>query len=122
MKKIFCFAIIAMAVISACSPKGGKATATTTATPSKATVDPMEAQLAAAKTKYPDATIDQLKKGTIVYYGEACTRCHSAKEITNFSADELPGIIDHMAKKAKISAEEKDAVLKYVIGVRLASK
>ena len=118
MKKIIYSAIaLAIVLISACSPKGGKTTAATTPA-----VDPMEAQLIAAKTKYPDATTDQLKKGTIIYYGEPCTRCHSAKTITNFSADELPGIIDHMAKKAKISDEEKDAVLKYVMGVRLAAK
>ena len=118
MKQIFfSTCIVACALLIACSPKGGKTTAVTAPA-----VDPMEAQLAAAKTKYPDATSDQLKKGTVVYYGEACTRCHSAKEITNFSAEELPGIIDHMAKKAKISAEDKDAVLKYVMGVRLASK
>jgi cytochrome c2 len=117
MKQFFFVSIVVCALLIACSPKGGKTTAATIPA-----VNPMEAQLAAAKTKYPDATTDQLKKGTLVYYGEACTRCHNAKEITNFSAEELPGIIDNMARKAKISAEEKDAVLKYVMGVRLASK
>ncbi len=117
MKKLFFSTCVVAILLIACSPKGGKTTAASTPA-----VDPMEAQLAAAKTKYPDATSDQLKKGTLVYYGEACTRCHSAKTITHFSAEELPGIIDNMARKAKISAEDKDAVLKYVMGVRLASK
>jgi hypothetical protein len=116
-KFFFSACALICALLIACSPKGGKTTAVTTPA-----VDPMEAQLAAAKTKYPDATTDQLKKGTLIYYGEACTRCHGAKEITNFSAEELPGIIDNMAHKAKISAEDKDAVLKYVMGVRLAAK
>jgi hypothetical protein len=122
MKKIF-FSITAIAcvLLVACSPKAGKTTATTV-TPSKQVVDPMETQLTAAKTKYPDATTDQLQKGSTLYFGEPCTRCHSAKTITDFSAEELPGIIEHMAKKARISAEEKDALLKYVMGVRLAAK
>ena len=123
MKQLFFSAcVVVCGLLIACSPKGGKTTAATT-TPSKTTVDPLEEeQLAAAKTKYPDATKEQFTKGTLIYYGEPCTRCHGAKTITNFSAEELPGIIEHMAKKAKISAEDKDAVLKYVMGVRLQAK
>ena len=105
-------------VISACSPKTTTAVATTT--PVVSSTDVSSAQVDAAKTKFPDATMDVLKKGHDLYYG-TCTNCHGAKKITNFSEEELPGIIDHMAKKAKISAEEKDAVLKYVMGVKLAS-
>lgn len=119
MKKVFFIgALVAVVIISACSPKGNKATTTTTSN----NADAAAAQLAAAKTKYPDATSEQMQKGTAVYFGDACTRCHGAKTITRFSAEELPGIIDDMARKAKISAEEKDAVLKYVMGVRLAAK
>jgi cytochrome c5 len=105
-------------VISACSPK--VTAAVTTTTPVVSSTDVSSAQVDAAKTKYPDATIDALKKGQDIYYG-TCTNCHGAKKITNFSEEELPEIIDNMARKAKISAEEKDAVLKYVIGVKLAS-
>ena len=111
------FIYITGLVISACSPK---ATSSTSVNPASST-DVSSAQVDAAKTKYPDATLDVLKKGHDVYYGDACTRCHGAKKITNFSGEELPGIIENMARKAKISAEEKDAVLKYVIGVKLAS-
>jgi len=120
MKKIVCFAIVfAVVIISACSPKTAPAVASTAPAPK---VDVSTAQVDAAKTKYPDATLDALQKGHDIYFGTPCTGCHGAKTITNFSADELPGIIDHMARKAKISDEEKSAVLKYVMGVRLAAK
>ncbi|MEO8762252.1 MAG: hypothetical protein ABI388_11960 [Bacteroidia bacterium] len=122
MKKIICLAVAsAIVIISACSPKANKAVAATTpATPPSSSVT--VAQVDAAKTKYPDATLDALKQGYDVYHGAACTSCHGAKKISNFSAEELPGIIDEMAHKAKISPAEKDAVLKYVMGVRLAIK
>ncbi len=120
MKKIIFFAsILTIVIVAACSPKTAPAVASTPITPA---ADINALQLEAAKTKYPDATAEVLKKGHDIYFGEACTSCHGAKKITNFSADELPDIIDGMAHKAKISAEEKDAVLKYVMGVRLAAK
>jgi len=120
MKKIVCFAwVITVVLISACSPKMAPALASTPTAPAP---DVNALQLEAAKTKYPDVTADALKKGHDIYFGAPCTGCHDAKKITDFSADELPGIIESMSRKAKISAEEKDAVLKYVMGVRLAAK
>ncbi len=125
MKKIICLASACIiALIYSCSPKTNKAVANTTveAKPLASTNEVTDVQLDAAKTKYPNATLDVLKQGRAIYYGDACTKCHSAKRIANFSAEELPGIIDEMARKARISPEEKDAVLKYVMGVRLAFK
>ena len=115
-KTIFFAALYIGVVISSCSPK----TTTAVTTNPVSSTDISIAQVEAAKIKFPDATIETLKQGRSLYYG-VCTNCHGAKKITNFSADELPGIIDHMARKAKISDEEKDAVLKYVMGVKLAS-
>ena len=117
MKKIFFLSTLYIGiVISSCSPK----TTTSASVNPASSTNVSNAQVEAAKIKFPDATIETLRKGRNLYYG-TCTNCHGAKKITNFSEEELPGIIDHMAKKAKISAEEKDAVLKYVMGVKLAS-
>jgi nitrate/TMAO reductase-like tetraheme cytochrome c subunit len=113
MKKIIVSSFIALSLLAACKSK--KQTATTSGS-----ID--SAQLTAAKTKYPNATEAEMKKGNEVYFGASCTRCHSAKTITEITADEWPSIIERMAKKAKISDEEKDAVLKYVTGVKLAAK
>lgn len=131
MKRIICFSMVsAVVIIAACSPKTHTAAVATTSTGTSAPIGPAPApttdisaaQVDAAKTKYPDATMDALKRGHDIYFGATCTRCHGAKKITNFSADELPDIIENMARKARISPEEKDAVLKYVIGVNLAAK
>jgi hypothetical protein len=112
MKKIVCF-VFAVALITACkSKKSG-----TASTPS----GPTEAQLTAAKTKYPNATMETLKQGHDLYYG-TCTKCHGAKDITSRSEERWPGILDNMAKKAGITDTEKEAVLNYVMGVKLAAK
>jgi hypothetical protein len=116
-KSIFLIMLYIGMVVSACSPKT-TAAVVTNPTPLP---DVSNAQVEAAKTKYPDATLDALQKGHDVYYGASCTGCHGVKRITNFSQEELPGIIKRMARKAGITDEEKDAVLKYVMGVKLAS-
>ena|ERR1700751_1432854 len=116
MKNIFFVALYISVIALSCSPK----TTSATVANSVSSTDVSNEQVNAAKTKFPDATMDALKKGHDIYYG-TCTNCHRAKKISDFSEEELPGIINNMASKAKISAEEKDAVLKYVIGVKLAS-
>jgi len=83
--------------------------------------EPTEAQLTAGKTKFPDMTMDVLKRGRSIYYG-ACTNCHGAKNINNYTEQEFSGILDKMTPKANLTAEEKDAVWKYAIAVKLASK
>lgn len=113
MKKIVLFSFIILSIAIGCRSK--KKTSSSTADNSEA------AQLAAAKVKFPDATEGDMKKGHELYFG-TCTKCHSAKTITSISEEEWPSIIDRMAKKAKITPEEKDAVLKYVTGVKVAGK
>ena len=82
-------------------------------------VVPGDAQLNAIKSKYPGVTMDKLKEGYGIFTGP-CTKCHKPKNLYKRSEEELPGIIDRMAKKAKINDEQKDAVLKYVLSVKSA--
>ncbi|MGZ3862605.1 MAG: hypothetical protein ACXVPN_02170 [Bacteroidia bacterium] len=116
MKKIFLLGLAATLVFTACKSKSK----TSSAAAAKSS-DSFEANLAAAKTKFPDVTMETIKSGHSVYYG-ACTRCHNPKEITRFSEKEWVGIMDEMAKKAELKPEEKDAVWKYVMSVKLAAK
>lgn len=44
-----------------------------------------------------------------------CLRCHKQKDATKYTEEQLNKIIPNMAKKAKITDEEKDIVLKYYI-------
>ena len=112
MKKII-FLVFAAAIITACKSKKSA----TANTPS----GPTETQLTAVKAKYPNATMETLKQGHTLYYG-TCTNCHGAKDITSRDEEKWPGIIDRMAKKASITDAEKEAVLNYVMAVKLAAK
>lgn len=124
MKKLILI-LTASTFMFACTPKASKNTAATT--PAGPTVsaemstEPNEAQVTTAKAKFPDVTLDVLKKGHSIYYG-ACTHCHGAKNIVKRDEKEWVGILDDMAPKAHLTSEEKDAVWKYIMSVKLAAK
>lgn len=102
----------------ACTPKAAKSTAGAPV-PGPAN-EPGEAQLAAAKTRFPGVTLSELKKGHELYYGP-CTNCHGAKGIVNRDEKEWVNILDRMAPKAHLKPDEKEAVWKYVMAVKLSA-
>ncbi len=124
MKKFILLSFASVFMI-ACTPKASKNTAGAApvsgpvAAPG-ATTEPTEENVTAAKTKFPDVTLDVLKKGHAIYYG-ACTRCHGAKNIARRDEKEWVGIMDDMAPKANLTPIEKDAVWKYIMSVKLAA-
>jgi hypothetical protein len=125
-KKIILFSL-ACAIILSCAPKVSKSTsATANSAPVPVTPapvkDPNEALLAAAKTKFPNITGDVLTQGRGIYYGGACINCHAAKNISNWDESQWVGILDNMAIQAKLTANEKDVVWKFIIAVKLAGK
>ncbi len=81
----------------------------------------LDAQLVAVQTRFPDATKAELQKGHSIYTG-ACTECHRKKKVTKYTEVKLLNIVDVMAKKAKLTAEEKQALIRFAIGVRATSK
>src|SRR4051812_17401235 len=105
MKQTFMIITCVLIFFAACKSKKNTASAPAATT----TTDPYQAQLAAVNTKFPGTTKETLQQGLALYYG-ACTRFHGAKEITSRSLEEWPSILDRMAPKSKITAEEKDAV------------
>lgn len=111
MRKSTIPAFALVTLVWACAPKAKVA--------SSAPAGPSEKQLAAAKTRFPDVTLDELKKGQNIFNG-SCTRCHAAKDVTPYQEKELAGILDNMAEKAALSKTEKDAVWKYALAVRLS--
>ncbi len=126
MKK-FILPITFFVLVAACNSK--KQSSTTTSAPAspaptaKATVavSPNEVNenlLAIAKTKFADASLEKLNVGHELYFG-ACIRCHSATPISGISTDRWPSIIENMARKARITDVEKQAVLQYVTAVSL---
>jgi hypothetical protein len=116
VQKTILLIMVSLLVLFACNAKTAKSIT------SAKSEDVSNAEVTAAKSKFPDASLETLKKGYSLYYGASCTRCHEPKNIIDFSEEELPDIITRMARKAKITTGEKDAVLKYVMGVRIAAK
>lgn len=108
MKKIAIIVLAFATVITACMSKR-------TTTSSKESVT--DAQLEAVKIRFPDATKAELEKGYAVFTGP-CTKCHRAKDITGYPESKLLDIVDAMAKKAKITPEEKQALIRFAVGVR----
>lgn len=123
-KNILVLAIVVS--IAACNSKKSSTAASTapaSAPTAVATVpanpnDVNETLLSLAKTKFADASIEKLNTGHDLYFG-TCTRCHGAKSISRFTTDRWPGIIEDMARKARINDAEKQAVLQYVTAVSL---
>ncbi|MCE3296071.1 MAG: hypothetical protein K0R65_1785 [Crocinitomicaceae bacterium] len=95
-----------------------KGTVTTTTKPENGVYEPGQEELKAVKSQFKDATMAELKEGYALYAQGACTKCHTPKNIYKREVSEWPGIIDRMAEKAKITADEKDAVHKYVMAIK----
>ena len=77
MKKTILIALTIVSITVACKAK--KATASTASTDSS-----MDAQLVAVKTRFPDATKEELQKGRSIFTG-GCTKCHGTKDITGYT-------------------------------------
>lgn len=112
ISKITIIAISAI-IMTACG-SSKKSSTPSAAAPS---IIPGEAQLTAIKAKYPDATAEQLKQGHSIYIG-ACTNCHGQKNIFKRSEASWLHEIDDMSPKAKLTAEEKDALTKYILAMK----
>lgn len=113
MKKTIIGTVLILISVACKTKKAAISTVTTNYT--------TETQLTAVNARFPNTTMDELKKGHDVYIG-ACTKCHGAKDVTAYSEPKLLEIVDVMAKKAKITTEEKQALIKFAVGVRATSK
>lgn len=107
MKKTILITGAFVLALTACKTSAGLSTAP----------EPGEAELARAKTRFPEVTVAQLKDGHTIYYG-ACTKCHNPKDISGYAEDELSKVLDQMAVKAKLSSMQKEDVWKYMITLR----
>ena len=57
---------------------------------------------------------DSLKMGKEVF-GNSCVRCHKLKDPTKFTKEEWPKLVGKMQKRAKITDEQKEMIVKYVV-------
>lgn len=143
MKKIACISLVGGFIIgfSACKTSS-KTTVDTPASPppvqegsvsnpwmgSEASVElpkgvytPTMAELSAILPHFKDATLDQLNEGFQLYTAGACINCHKAKNISRYSISEWKHIMDDMAQKAEFNQAQKEAVYRYVLGIKATS-
>lgn len=127
-----CFLLVGAVLISACSASKKNATAPAPAPaataapylvppvmkkPVNGVFPPRNEELTAIQATYQEVSMQTLTEGYKIYTG-ACTNCHNAKNIYSFPEEAWPAIMDDMARKARISHAEKDAVYKYVLAIK----
>ncbi len=130
-KKIFFLAATVFVIQSCSTRKATTATATTTPAtqnnnttpfplvlPAEGTRAPGNEELIASQLLNKDVTLELLKEGHSIYTTGACTNCHGAANIYWYGADQWGNIIDDMAVRANLSAEQKNAVQKYVLAMK----
>lgn len=110
MKKLILMAAVVTLAIAACKTKKA-------AMSSSGNSMDFDTQLSAIKDRFPDASTEELKTGYAVYTGP-CTSCHGAKDVTGYTEEKLLQIVDNMAKKAKITDAEKQALIRFAVAVR----
>jgi hypothetical protein len=70
-----------------------------------------------ASTQWPGVTGPSLSAGRDIFLAH-CNACHDYPDLTAISDDRWPGILESMAKKAKLSTDQRDEVLHFVLASR----
>jgi cytochrome c5 len=113
MKKAILLSVMALALVY-CKTK--KKTETTAKAETKA--EPKN-ELAIAQKRWPGTTTEDLAQGKQIN-DTKCTTCHGAKKIETRSEESWKHAIDAMAPKAKLTADEKDKLTRYILAYREA--
>ena len=79
---------------------------------------PGKEELMAIQKQYRTVTLQQLTTGYTIYTSGACINCHQAQPIKKFEPEQWKTILDDMALRSNLNAEEKDAVHKYVLSIK----
>ena len=103
MKKIFIIVIIA-SVAFACSRK--------TASTAKSDIIISNKPVEKKESRVAEVNVEANAGKTI--YTTRCTRCHGAKPLANYTAQQWKNILKSMAPKAGLTASETDQVKDFV--------
>lgn len=79
--------------------------------------EPTPAELLIAQNRWPEETADSLYEGYKIFTSR-CVRCHGLKNVGRFSEAELGPILKKMVGRAKLNAEEKINLERYVLTER----
>jgi hypothetical protein len=102
---IFAAAIICFVDLSSCS--------TTRFAPPPVTV---ELTRAGARQH---ADIATLHKGRVLFV-HRCIECHTLPPVWHYRTEEWPGIVNSMSHRASLKPAERDAIIAYILAVRVA--
>jgi len=98
--------VVLVLTAAGCYPKAGPAPAALSAN-----------SVATASTRWPGVTPASLAVGHDLFLAK-CNSCHEYPDLGAISEGRWPGIVESMGKKSQLAAEERDAVLHYVLASR----
>ena len=99
-------ALLAIGVMGGCYPKAGAAPGVLSA-----------GGVAWASARWPSVTAASLSAGRD-HFVSRCNGCHSLPDLAAIPEDRWPAIVESMARKAQLGAEDKDAVLHFILAAR----
>lgn len=79
---------------------------------------PTPGQAARAAERWPGVTLAVLEAGRDRYVAK-CSSCHSPRVPGRYPEDTWSGYLDRMGGRAKLTDEDRDLILKYVLAVRV---
>jgi cytochrome c5 len=117
MKKAILLSVMALTLVYCKTKKNTETTAKAeTKTETKAGA---KTELSVAQKRWPGTTTEDLAQGKQIN-DTKCTTCHGAKRIETRSEENWKHMIDVMAPKAKLTADEKDKLTRYILAYREA--
>lgn len=74
---------------------------------------PTDAHVARARTRWPDTTRASLERGRELYVAR-CSGCHPLHPPSTQAPARWAALLDQMAPRARLTASERDLVLRYL--------
>lgn len=90
------------------------------ATTTSNSMDVNDKQLAVVESRWTGTPLEDIKQGQTIFTTK-CTECHANQVITDLSEKKWLHEIDDMSPKAKLSADEKLKLTKYILSYREAN-
>ena len=81
-------------------------------------VPPVTPQMATAR-KGQSVNLAMLHEGRTLF-AHRCIECHTLPVVWRYSSKDWPDIVDSMSKRASLKPAEREAIIAYILAVRLA--
>jgi len=79
---------------------------------------PVTSQMATARTGQ-SVNLAMLHEGRTLF-AHRCIECHTLPVVWRYSSKDWPDIVDSMSQRASLKPAEREAIIAYIIAVRLA--